>query len=109
MEKRETMTMSVQNSRIIPSPANVDYVVDRLKKLLVEKVNTELKIEEIDVHVPILEEGLRLDSIMVVDLIVAIEKDFGFNFAENDLSMESFSSLGNLAQLVARRHAMEAA
>lgn len=88
---------------------HVDEVLAQLKRLLVEKVNPALKLQEIDANASILEDELGLDSIMVVEFIVLLEKNFGFTFAEDDLSMEAFASLDTLAAFIVHKNSAELA
>jgi acyl carrier protein len=80
--------------------SGVQDVVDKLKALLVERVNNDLVAGEIDENASIFEGGLNLDSIMVVEFISMLEDDFGLAFSEAELSMEVFASLRTLAEFV---------
>lgn len=80
----------------------IDSIIDILSNIIIEKIKPGLDRKQITPNIPLLEEGLGLDSIMVVDLIVAVEKHFAFNFAEDDLSLESFASLMSLAKVIDR-------
>ncbi len=83
---------------------HVADVIDQLKQLLVSKINPNLKLEEIDSNALILEDELGLDSIMVVEFIILLEKNFGFVFAENDLSMDAFANLQTLAAFIVHKN-----
>lgn len=54
------------------------------------------------------EGGLGLDSFAVLELIVAIETDFGMEFPEQDLTPESFRDLRTLGTVVARNLPLQA-
>lgn len=84
-----------------------DYIVGILCDMIVDKIKPDLDKKAINANTPLLDDGLGLDSIMVVDLIVAVENYFGFNFAEDDLSLDSFASLTALSKVIAR-HEIEA-
>jgi acyl carrier protein len=77
-------------------------IIAILQSIIAEKIKPGLEIRNIESTSPLLEGGLGLDSIMVVDLIVATEQQFAFNFAEDDLSLDSFASLEALARVIAR-------
>jgi len=77
-------------------------IIAILQSIIAEKIKPGLEIRNIEATSPLLEGGLGLDSIMVVDLIVATEQQFAFNFAEDDLSLDSFASLEALARVIAR-------
>lgn len=101
--------MFVQDPQATRADTHVDQVLEQLKRLIVEKINPALNLAEIDVDDSILEDGLGLDSIKVVELIVLIEKNFDFTFSEDELSMDAFASLRTLAGFVAERRGRQAA
>jgi acyl carrier protein len=86
-------------SPIVP---NEEATTEVLKQLIIKHV-PGLSLEKIDPAASILEEGLGLNSLTLVDFIVLVEKTFGFTFAEEELSMETFSSLLTLAKFIANR------
>lgn len=75
-------------------------IISRLKKIIAEDLDVNLKIEDIDAAVPLLEQGLALDSIVLVEFIGLIEHHFGIEFSESDLRMDAFKNLQVLAELV---------
>ncbi|MGI9214069.1 MAG: acyl carrier protein [Methylococcaceae bacterium] len=77
-------------------------IIDFLKHIIAEKIKPGVEAQDIESDSPLLDGGLGLDSIMVVDLIVAVEHHYAFNFAEDDLSLDSFASLDALAGVIAR-------
>ncbi len=81
----------------------IEETIDRLKHLVAEKLDMNIRIEDIDPDAPLLEEGLKLDSLAIVELITLVEDSFGIEFGENDLNMESFASLRSLAHVIAAR------
>lgn len=91
------------------SNIHAETVVNRLKHILADQAVLALKPEEIDADISILEEGLGLDSIMLVEFIALLEGEFGFTFAETELNMDVFASLHALAEFIANRHSVAAA
>ena len=78
-------------------------IVNQLKTLIAEKLDVNLKKEEIDESVPLFEDGLGLDSIAIVELIALTEKHFNIEFADSDLNLESFSNLNVLGDCIAQK------
>jgi acyl carrier protein len=78
-----------------------DQTIERLKHLVSEKLDMNIRIEDIDPGAPLLGDGLNLDSLALVELISLVEDSFGIEFGERDLNMESFASLRNLAAVIA--------
>jgi acyl carrier protein len=84
----------------------VENTIEQLKQLVAGKLDVNLKYEEIDLDAPLLDEGLGLDSLAIVELITLIEDEFGFQFGEGDLNMEAFASLRSLAKVIDAQRAV---
>ena len=78
-------------------------IVDQLKSIVAKELDTNLKAEDIDADDPLLEEGLKLDSIALVNLISLVEKYFDFQFSDDELMPENFSTLNVLADWIAEK------
>ncbi len=76
-------------------------IVSQLKAILVEDLDLDVEVDQLAGDVSLLEDGLALDSVVLVELITHIEKRFGFQFDDQNLRSENFSSLATLAELVA--------
>lgn len=77
-------------------------VIPRLKKLLTERLR--IAPERTDSLKPdslLLKDGLGLDSLDCIELLLGIEDEFDLEFSEEqERWMESFTSLVTLSQLV---------
>ncbi len=78
-----------------------EILMSQLKRIIAEKLDVNLKAEEIDETASLFEDGLGLDSIAIVEFIALIEKHFNIQFADTELNTESFSNLKVLADFVA--------
>ena len=81
---------------------NQDEVVARLKKLLVERLRlSPERIQPLQLNTPLLKDGLGLDSLDCVELLLGIEDEFGLAFDESGEEwMHHFSCLQTLSQLI---------
>ncbi|MCP4349114.1 MAG: acyl carrier protein [Desulfobacterales bacterium] len=77
-----------------------ESVLDQLKKLIAEELDVNLGEEEIDENVSLFEGGLGFDSVVIVELIALVEEHFGFQFSDDELKPESFSTLGVLEKSI---------
>lgn len=79
-----------------------EEVVLGLKKLLSERVRIPIaRAQALDLHTPLLKEGLGLDSLDCVELTLGIEEEFGLVFDDGEEDwMHHFSCLDTLSQLV---------
>ncbi|UCH96073.1 MAG: acyl carrier protein [Candidatus Aminicenantes bacterium] len=77
-----------------------DVIVNQLKDIIVNKLDVNLAYDEIDEDVSLFEDGLGLDSIAIVDLIVSIENTFALSIEDEDLNADLFKNLKILSEFV---------
>jgi len=72
------------------------------KKILIEYLNLEdMRPEDIDDDAPLFgEEGLGLDSVDSIELVLAIEKEYGVKITDSKLYETIFSSVQNLLNYI---------
>ena len=81
-----------------------DAIAPRIKRLLVEKLHLEgLTPDGIDDHAPLFGEGLGLDSVDALELVVALEKEFALRIQSHEVGREAFASVAALAAYVEGR------
>lgn len=85
----------------------MDEIYEQLRTIIAGKLDANIKREEITLDVPLLEDGLGLDSIMVVALITLIEETFHFEFADDELDLGMMANLRTLGAFVAARQAQQ--
>ena len=77
-------------------------VKDRLKKLLVERLKLQVNPSQIDDNAPLFGEGLGLDSIDALELVVGLEQEFGVQVPDEAVGREAFASINALAEFVVK-------
>jgi acyl carrier protein len=79
-------------------------IPSRIKRLIVDSLHLEgLKPEMIEDESPLFGEGLGLDSVDALELVVALEKEFGIKIKSQELGREVFSSVSSLSQFIEAR------
>jgi acyl carrier protein len=74
---------------------------EKLKKILVEELNLEeLTPADIDDDAPLFGEGLGLDSLDAVELVVLVQKHFGLEIKDMDEGRTAFQSVRALAAYI---------
>lgn len=74
-----------------------------LRQMIIESLKLEdLDPEEIRGEEPLFGDGLGLDSLDALELVVAIEKNFNVVIENEDQGKEAFVSLGALARYIQR-------
>ena len=78
-------------------------LLDFLRRMIIESLKLEdLDPAEIQEDEPLFGEGLGLDSLDALELVVAIEKHFGVVIENEDQGKEAFVSLRTLALYIQR-------
>jgi acyl carrier protein len=77
-------------------------LIFKLKEEIIEALSLEeVKPEEIDDNAPLFGEGLGLDSIDALELIVLMEKNYGIKLTDAEQSREIFKSVRVMAEYIA--------
>jgi len=72
-----------------------------LKEKIIEQLNLEdLSVEEIANSEPLFGEGLGLDSIDALELIVMLDKDYGIKLADPKEGRKIFESIDTMAAYI---------
>ncbi|MEA3348844.1 MAG: phosphopantetheine-binding protein [Pseudomonadota bacterium] len=79
----------------------------QLKKIIVEELNLEeIDISEINDDDPLFgDEGLGLDSLDAVELVVLIQKHFGVEIKDMEEGREALASISSLTDFIETRRA----
>lgn len=81
----------------------MEELIQQLKEQIIDVLNLEdLKPEDIDKDAPLFGEGLGLDSIDALELIVLLEKKYGIKFQSPAEGKEVFKSVQVMADYVSK-------
>ncbi len=79
----------------------MDALIEKLKGQIIEQLNlVELKPEEINPDSPLFGEGLGLDSIDALELIVLLEKHYGIKIEDPKDGKTIFQSIRTMAEYI---------
>ena len=79
----------------------MEELIIELKEKIIEALNLEeMTPEDIDTDAPLFGEGLGLDSIDALELIVLMEKEYGIKLANPAEGKEIFKSIRTIAEYV---------
>lgn len=80
----------------------MDELVKNLKVQLVEALNLEeIKPEEIETEAPLFgDEGLGLDSIDALEIILLVEKNYGIKITDPKKAKAVFTSVKSIAEFI---------
>ena len=81
--------------------ANDPATRERLKALIIEHLNLEgMSPEDIGDDDPLFGEGLGLDSVDALELVVALEKEWGIRVEDQEATRDAFATVATLAAFV---------
>lgn len=77
-----------------------------LKKQIIEELNLEdIKPEDIDDNAPLFGDGLGLDSIDALELVVLMEKCHGVKITDENVGKRVLASINNMAEYISEENA----
>ncbi len=77
-------------------------LINQVKQLIIDSLRIEgMKPDDIETDAPLFGEGLGLDSIDALQLVVAMEKDFGVVVPDAATGTVVFQSVRSMAQYIA--------
>lgn len=80
---------------------SIEELVQELKAKIIAALNLEdIVPDEIDQDKPLFEDGLGLDSIDALEMVVMLEKDYGITVQDIEVTKQAFSSVSALAAYV---------
>lgn len=79
----------------------MESLIKELKEKIIEVLNLEeMSVEDIDTNAALFGDGLGLDSIDALELIVMMEKNYGIRLANPAEGKEIFKSVATIAEYV---------
>jgi acyl carrier protein len=79
----------------------MEELIEKLKVQIIDQLNLEdVEPDEIDANEPLFGDGLGLDSIDALELIVLLEKEYGIKIENPKEGQEIFYSVKSLAEYI---------
>ena len=80
----------------------MDDLKSRVKQMIIERLKLEgMAPGDIDDQAPLFGEGLGLDSIDALELVLAIEQTFGVKIEDEASGMKAFKNIDSLVAFIA--------
>lgn len=81
----------------------MEHLIEQLKNQIIEVLNLEdMSAQDINADAPLFGEGLGLDSIDALELIVLLEREYGIKLANPTEGKEIFKSIASIADYVSK-------
>ncbi len=84
-----------------------DDIAQRVKKALVQGLQLKINPEDIADDESLFGEGLGADSIAALEIVFALEEEFGFEVEDEDLRIDLFDSVRSLTSYIEKRLALQ--
>lgn len=84
-------------------PSNALNTLSDVKSLLSRTLQLGSRADTLTADSPLLGALPELDSMAVVSLLTALEEHFGFSIDDDEISAETFATLGSLAEFAAAK------
>ncbi len=82
------------------------HLIDKVKQLIIGRLKlVDMTPEMIEDDAPLFGEGLGLDSIDALELVLGIEKEFGVVIPDAEVGKKVFQSVRTMAQYVLENQA----
>lgn len=82
---------------------SLDSIKEKLREVIVEDLDANIDAGGLRDDVSLYDDGLGLDSIAIINLIVLVEKKFDINFEEHEISSNIFSSIDQLSRFISSK------
>ena len=80
-----------------------DNLAPRVKELIVRRLKLEIDPASIQDDAPLFGEGLGLDSIDALELVLGLEQEFGINVEDEEVGVKAFSSVNALVDFIEQK------
>ena len=77
----------------------------KVKDLIVRRLKLEIDPATIEDAAPLFGEGLGLDSIDALELVLGLEQEFGIKVADEEVGVKAFSSVDSLTDFIKEKSA----
>ena len=86
-----------------------EELITEIKQLIIERLKLEeITVADIITDAPLFGEGLGLDSIDALELVIGLEKEYGVIIPDAEVGKKVFQSVRTIAQYIVNNHGKEA-
>jgi acyl carrier protein len=87
-----------------------EELITEIKKLIIERLKLEeITVQDIITDAPLFGEGLGLDSIDALELVIGLEKEYGVSIPDAEVGKKVFQSVRTIAHYIVDNHGKEVA
>ncbi|MFQ5786907.1 MAG: acyl carrier protein [Thermodesulfobacteriota bacterium] len=75
----------------------------RIRNVLIDKIQSEIRPEDLKRDTPLIEFGVGVDSIATLELLVALESEFEITIDEDEVNQELLENIDCIADYIIKR------
>jgi len=83
----------------------IEEIGGRVKALIVDRLKLDVEPAAIEDEAPLFGEGLGLDSIDALELVLGVEQEFGVKIEDEEVGAQALTSVASLARFIAAKQA----
>jgi acyl carrier protein len=76
---------------------------EQIKNLMDKELDIDLNLTAFDEQTPLFEGGLAMDSIVFTEFILLLEQAFGFEYDDDELTVENFETLAVIIERIKQK------
>jgi acyl carrier protein len=80
-----------------------DNLAPRVKELIVRRLKLDIDPASIENDAPLFGEGLGLDSIDALELVLGLEQEFGIKVEDEEVGVKAFASVNALVEFIEQK------
>lgn len=80
-----------------------EELAPRVKDLIVRRLKLDIEPQTIDNAAPLFGEGLGLDSIDALELVLGLEQEFGIKVQDEEVGVKAFASVNALCDFIVQK------
>jgi acyl carrier protein len=80
-----------------------ENLAPRVKELIVRRLKLDIDPTSIQDDAPLFGEGLGLDSIDALELVLGLEQEFGIKVEDEEVGVKAFSSVNALVDFIEQK------
>jgi acyl carrier protein len=83
----------------------MEDLIKEIKRRIVENLQLDRDPGEIETDAPLFDEGLGLDSLDVLELVVMMDRDYGIEIVNMEEGKKAFASVRSIAEYITEKKA----
>lgn len=98
--KRDSHALKADTTRVTNHMDDRDTLTTEVKVAIVRCLRMPIKPEEIENDMPLFDEGLGLDSIDALEIVLELQRSFGVEISDEQVGKRVLRSVGTIVEFI---------